>query len=171
MFAQPKSFFISLINSSKPGPINTLITNFPLGFNMSVNSRWICSKSQKSLIASMSFSPMVLGAMSDWMMSTLLIWFSSKIFWISCFLVTSWMYVLMFVHWTSVSLMSNQTILKFWIFNFCNCATAYWIQLPGEHPISSITLVSLPKIWNFSWISSSLNALLALYPSSLAFLK
>ncbi len=171
MCVPPKRPFISLMNSSNPGPINTLMTIFPSGFRISVNIHFMLSINPNNLIASTSLTPIVLGAMSDWMTSNFSILFSAKIFLMFSLSVISATYVFTHGRLRFTSLRSTPMIFASDILFFLSWATAYCIQLPGAHQISRIVFVFFVKIWNFSWISSNLKALLALYPSFFAFLK
>jgi len=173
MALPPNSFLNWATNSSNPGHINTLIANFHFGDRYFWYIRSVCSSNAKSLMASMSLSPMVLGAMSDMMRSVLpgTNQFALSISSILLVCVMSWTYVSTHGKLISASLMSKPTIWYGSIFWSLRALVTYWIRLPGEHPMSMMLLVSLFMILNLFCISSSLNADLALNHSFFACLK
>jgi len=171
IFFHPKSCFRWEINSWNHGPIKILITNFPSDLRSVWYIQSVCSMSTSDLIASRSFTPVVFGAISDWMKSTCSILCSARIALTASWSVISCWYVDTPGRLSSTGLRSNPIIWGCLIWNFCIWETEYWSQLPGAQPISIIAFVFLSITWNLSWISSNLKALRALYQTFLACLK
>lgn len=159
------------INSWNPGPINILITNFPSGLRRFWYIQRVCSMSTSDLMASRSLTPVVFGAMSDWIKSTCSSLCCTRMAFTASWSVISCWYVDTPGRLSSTGLRSNPIIWGFLIWNFCIWETEYWSQLPGAQPISIIAFVFLSITWNLSWISSNLKALRALYQTFLACLK
>ena len=170
VFAQ-NLFFIFATNSSKPGHIKILITKVPSSLSNSSYIQYVCSKRSIDLIASMSLSPIVLGAISDWIKSNWESWCWLRIECTFSCSVISCTYVLNHGKLSSTFLRSKPITWYCWTPNFLSCPIVYWSQLHGAHPISKTLRVLLVISQNLSCISWSLKALLALYHSFFAFLK